>query len=99
MPALMARGHNDLSYLTLNDQRYRTIAPDCLEYATEAATREHMTQFRDMVFKTTDPTNPPDGLPIVLFNILLQLTNGPAYAVTTTTPDDNGFDTLRLLRE
>lgn len=40
-----------------------------------------------------------DYLAPALFNILLQLKKGPAYVLTGTTIDDNGFDTMRVLRE
>lgn len=40
-----------------------------------------------------------DWLASVPFNLLLQITTGPACTVTRTTLDDDGVETLQLLRE
>lgn len=47
----------------------------------------------------TDPNKKADFLSSVLFNVLVQMTKGPVYIVTRTTPDDDGFEALRLMRD
>lgn len=80
----------------MNDQRYRTIAQHYLGHAPEAASWEHLAKFRDMDLQSPDLTKAVDDLFSAMINLLLQLTKGPAYMVTRATPDDNGFDNLRV---
>lgn len=84
-----------LSYHSLNDQDYRLIATHYLEHAPEAATRDHIVQYCDYDMQNDDPAKAADCLASVVFNLLLQITERPAYTVTRGTPDDNGFEAPR----
>lgn len=48
--------------------------------------------------EVTDPFRKANLLPSMLFNIMVHMNKRAAYTVTNTTPDDNGFEMLRLRR-
>ena len=89
-----------LSYLSLSDMRYKDVGEHYLQTATGPLSREQMSiEYDGDRAPNMDPMKRADYLSSVLFNVLLQLTKGPAYVLTRGTPDDNGFETLRLLRD
>lgn len=87
-----------LSYLSLNDHRHPLIAQHYLEHAPEAATREHMVQLYDYDLLTDHTTKAADYLASVVFSLLLQLMELPAYR-DLAPPVDNGIETLGMLHE
>lgn len=72
-----------MSYLSLNSQRYNIIAQRYLEYPPDAHTREQLAMFSDADLYKDNNTMVVDNLASVLFNVLLHITNVPAYTVTS----------------
>lgn len=58
-----------------------------------------MAVFYEVDFYNGNTTMGADYLASVLFNLVLQITKGPAYTVTRTTVDDKRFETERPLQE
>lgn len=60
-----------LSYLSLNNHRYKIIAQHYLEYCPETHTRDQLALFYDADFYIENITLGADYLAIVLINVLL----------------------------
>lgn len=52
-----------------------------------------MVQFYDYDLQTDGPTQATDYLASIVFNLLQQLTKGPADTMTRSMPHDDGFET------
>lgn len=86
-----------LSYLNLADLRYKSVGMHYLKYTGQPSTRAQMVDFNDVGTaqrkELMDPYNNVD-YPSLLFNVLVQMTGGPAYGATRTEPDDTGSETM-----
>ena len=84
-----------LSYLSLESPRYKDITIHYIEVGAVLTEAD--------LDRTYNDANTPDALKgsilsRVLYNLLLQLTEGPPYDLLRTMDDITGFEALRLMK-